>query len=445
RFCPFAGPVFPTPKTLSTNEAFQSSLTKLTTSIKDAISSGSSAHGPLNANDTYSIQIFSASDQGPLLDFHHRGVGVVNDRPIDGDSIYRIASTTKILTAYLLLLQAGDTIFNDPVTKYLPELTGHGHWNDITVGALAGYAAGIVSDGNSSLHLRSCMFPDAFPPLDEDEISPCAYGKSGCTRAIFLEHIKKRPSVFLPNTTPAYSNAGFATLGLVLESVTKMPYAEALRSLLADPLQLRATTVVPPSNSSHGVFVGDEGISGWNSIIDGAGTGMGAAFSSVNDLSAIGRAILSSSLLNTNTTRAWLKPTTHTSSLIGAIGRPWEIFRATLGPAENNRVVDLYTKGGNYLGHGANFVLIPDFDIGFVVVMAGRAGTVPFGISGIIVDHLLPAIEEAARLDADETYAGTYRATNGVNSSLTLATKRDVPGLVIESWISNGTDMLRVV
>lgn len=252
----------------------------------------------------------------------------------------------------------------------------------------------------------------------------------------------RRP-VYLPNTTPAYSNAAFATLGLVLESVTKMPYAEALRSLLVDPLQLRATTIVEPQDSSHGVVVGDEARSGWNVTIDGAGMGMGAAFSSVNDLSAIGRAILSSSLLNANTTRAWLKPTSHTSSLIGAVGRPWEIFRAILGPADNNRVVDLYTKGGNFLGHGVNFVLIPDFEVGFVVAMAGRRGRVPFEISGIIVDHLLPALEEAARVESDGTYAGMYRATNGVNSSLSLSTARGVPGLTIDSWVSNGTDMKR--
>lgn len=118
------------------------------------------------------------------------------------------------------------------------------------------------------------------------------------------------------------------------------------------------------------------------------------------------------------------------SLLIGAIGSPWEIFRVTLGPEENNRVVDLYTKGGNFLGHGANLVLIPDFDVIFVVTMAGRRGRVLFEISGIIVDYLLAALEEAARIEANEAYPSTYHATNGVNSSLSLSTTCGPPGLV---------------
>jgi hypothetical protein len=291
----------------------------------------------------------------------------------------------------------------------------------------------------------SAAFPNAFPPLEFDEISPCAYDRSGCTREVFLEHVAKRRLVYLPNTTPGYSNAGFALLGLILESVTGAPYAEALDNLLVDPLKLHATTVTPPQDSSRGVIVGNEAASRWTMTLDGAGIGMGAAFSSVNDMSAIGRAILSSSLLSAKTTRTWMKPTSETSSLIGAVGQPWEIFRATLGPDENNRVIDLYTKGGNIGGFGANFVLIPDFDVGFMISMAGGRGIVPFELSGIIVDHLLPALEEAARMEADELFAGTYRATNGVNSSLSLTTTPGVPGLTIESWVSNGTDIVREV
>lgn len=146
-FCPFAGPVFVAPKSLSTNNAFQPSLTDLEASIKDAISTGSSTHGPVDSKDTYSIQIFSTSDQLPIFEFHHRGADVLGSQPIDGDSIYRIGSMTKLLTVYLLLLEAGDGIFNDLVTRHLPELAAYSHWGDITVGALAGYAAGIAAEG----------------------------------------------------------------------------------------------------------------------------------------------------------------------------------------------------------------------------------------------------------------------------------------------------------
>lgn len=289
------------------------------------------------------------------------------------------------------------------------------------------------------------FFPDAFPPLSKDELSPCNYNKTGCTRDVFLAALANRRQTYLPNTTPGYSNAAFATLGLILEEITGGSYSEALRNLLVSPLNLTGTTDSTPSNSSRGVIVGNEAASNWNLILDGAGTGMGAVFSTPNDVSAVGRAILSSSLLPRNTTRAWLQPTAFTSSLIGAVGRPWEIFRAALGPADNNRVVDLYTKSGNVGGYGSILVLVPDYEVGFVVLHAGRRGRVPFELSGLIVDALLPALEEAARIEADEGFAGTYIGPNGLNSTVVLSSTAGVPGLSIDQWISNGTDILMLL
>jgi CubicO group peptidase (beta-lactamase class C family) len=289
------------------------------------------------------------------------------------------------------------------------------------------------------------ILPDAFPPLDPDEVPPCAYGQSGCTREIFLKDLATRRQVYLPNTTPAYGNAAFATLGLILESKTGLSYADNLAKLLNLPLNLSSTTSTPPSANNPHVIFGTDPSAAWNITLDGAGTGMGALFSSTNDLSAIGRSILSSSLLQPNTTRAWLKPTSHTSSLTGSVGRAWEIYRVPLGPAENNRVVDMYTKAGNGFGYGSTIALIPDFDVGFVVLQAGNYGTVPLSILSIITDHLLPALEDAARLEAENVFAGTYAAANGLNSSLTITSTKGVPGLTITQWISNGTDIAGLV
>lgn len=461
--CPFLGPVFPAAKSLSAESAI---FTTLRSTIESAITSGNTSHGPVNANDTYSIQIFSTSDKGvPLLDFHHRGTDVQGNSTVNGNSIYRIASTTKLLTVYLLLLQAGDGIFNDPVVKHVPELEGKGEWDDITVGALAGYMGGIVGEGEFNIRLRSihltidavydtdlltggglgAAFPNIFLALNESEISPCAYGKSGCTREVFLKHLITRKQVFLPNTTPAYNNAGFAILGLILESLTGLSYSNSLSKLLTTPLALTSTTATPPPPTNRSIIITSEAASGWTTPISGPSTAMGAAFSSANDLSTLGRAILSSSLLPRNTTRAWLKPTSHTSSLLGAVGRPWEIFRAA--PAEH-RVVDLYTKGGNLGAYGANLVLIPDYAVGFVVLKAGARGQVPIPMSGVIVDSLLPALEEAARAQAEADFAGTYAASHAdprTTSSIRLSSTPGRPGLAVEHFFIKGADVLKEV
>jgi CubicO group peptidase (beta-lactamase class C family) len=80
----------------------------------------------------------------------------MGNRIVDGDSVYRIASTSKLITVFLLLLRAGESIFNDKVIEYLPELKGEAHWDDITIGSLAGYLGGITSECKcSDLRVRS--------------------------------------------------------------------------------------------------------------------------------------------------------------------------------------------------------------------------------------------------------------------------------------------------
>jgi hypothetical protein len=144
--CPILGPVFPKPTELHSSVAFQKTLEVLYASLDHAFASGNTTHGTISPNSTYSVQVFSATTKEPLLDCHQRGSDLLGNRTVDGDSVYRIASTSKLITVYLLLLQAGETIFSDKVTKYLPELAGTAYWDDITVGSLASHLAGVTAE-----------------------------------------------------------------------------------------------------------------------------------------------------------------------------------------------------------------------------------------------------------------------------------------------------------
>jgi hypothetical protein len=135
-----------------------------------------------------------------------------------------------------------------------------------------------------------------------------------------------------------------------------------------------------------------------------------------------------------------MKPSSFTSSLVGAVGPGFEIYRAVLN-AKHNRVVDLYTKGGNLPGYGANLIMIPDFNVGIVLMQAGRRSTVGTSILGMVLDDLLPALEEEARVQADAVFAGTYTANNGLNSTVKLTSTPGIPGLSVVEWVSNGTNM----
>lgn len=292
--------------------------------------------------------------------------------------------------------------------------------------------------------LSALLPPGTIPPLTAGEIPKCSYGSSGCTKEIFLSDLASRLPAYLPNTTPAYSNSAFAVLGLVLEAAANSTFEEALQSLL-NPLRLNATSVVQPQDLKNAIIPGNATSSGWDlNLSDTPAAAMGGFFSTPNDLSAIGHAILSSTLLPSSTTRAWLKPKAFTSSVIGAVGYGLEIYRAVLD-AKNNRIVDLYTKAGNLPGYAAMLILVPDFDVGITIMMAGEQGTGEMTIAGVVTDELLPALEEEARAQADAAFAGTYKASNGLNSTVKLTTTPGLPGLSIEEWVSNGTDLRRSV
>lgn len=148
--CPLLGPVFPEPKKPSSSESFQSALTTLKAALDEGFATGTSEFGPIFNSDAYSIQIFSTHEEANLFEYYHTGPNFTEGpgvNEIDGDSVFRIGSTGKVFTVYLLLIEAGgDAIFSDPVTKYAPELK-NSVWEEVTIGALAGYAAGVAADG----------------------------------------------------------------------------------------------------------------------------------------------------------------------------------------------------------------------------------------------------------------------------------------------------------
>lgn len=108
-----------------------------------------------------------------------------------------------------------------------------------------------------------------------------------------------------------------------------------------------------------------------------------------------------------------------------------------------DRVVDIYSKGGDIGLYRSYLAVVPDYDIRFAVAIAG-AGTHRW-IDGLIVDIVFPALEAAAREQADATYGGTYAAADGLNSSLTLTTEAGKVGLIVKDAVSNGTDLLSVM
>lgn len=128
---------------------------------------------------------------------------------------------------------------------------------------------------------------------------------------------------------------------------------------------------------------------------------------------------------------------TYTTSLGAGVGAPWEIFSFQ----ESGRTVDLYTKSGDVGVYATITALIPDYNVGFTICAAGgNSIPAPLTFSDVIAANIMPALEQAGKEEANRSFSGTYAVTSGLNSSITISVD-DGPGLKVDQWISNSTDM----
>lgn len=153
-------------------------------------------------------------------------------------------------------------------------------------------------------------------------------------------------------------------------------------------------------------------------------------------MTAVARAILNNDIISPAQTRRWMKSTSRTSSSTYSVGNAWEIHTFL----QDSRVVDLYTKSGDLGGYSAMMAFLPDHNVGFTVLAAGKGTTAAVAaISDIISTNIVPALEQAAKDQATVRFSGTYSAPKA-NSSITVSTDSG-PGLKINKWISDSVNM----
>ncbi|KAK3501471.1 beta-lactamase/transpeptidase-like protein [Neurospora crassa] len=416
--CPLYGPLFPKPTNLLQNAAIQAAAKSL-----DEICLKYIDHDNTTGADhfSYAVEVFSGSEDTPLWSHYWTApnLGVFNSTGVsrvDTHTVFRIGSITKIFTVLAFLATVGDRVWNDPVTKYLPELarlvekTPGGSmmvpdWEEVTLESLA-------------------KFP------------PCGTLPT-CNRDQLFAGLGKLPPSFPTSSTPAYSDISFVLLGYVAERITGKPFKTLMQDSVLTPLNLTHTFTSAPDDWL-GIIPGDRHSTSWAfDLAEEAATGN--MYTSAGDMSSLGRAIMRSALLKPAVTRRWLKPSVFTSDPKSAVGMPWGI-----------RQLDIDSRA-----YTALLAIIPDLDIGFSIL---AAGDLPPGLAMDIADTLtttyLSTMTYVARTEADRMFSGQYRYmgnityTNGtiverkrLNSSLTISTSPSTPGLILENWISNSTDM----
>ncbi|KAF2422980.1 beta-lactamase family protein, partial [Tothia fuscella] len=482
------GPRFPPTTGIGSKESIVADAWKNVSAVFDSYLTGDRSKSPelLTGleNLTFSLGLWSLHDPSALSLQYHYTSKEVKDGPgvdkVDADSIYRVASLSKLFTVFAGLLSFEHGEWDRPITDFISGLTKDSlnrsstnpirsvQWEDVTLKALAAQIAGVPRAAHPVFADLAVVLPDptalGLPPLEPTDpaiywpclanlellLDPTLTIDDICTPELYLAGQTGSPPAFQPFTSPVYSNNGFVLLGMALANITGKPLGEIYPDLIFGPLGMNNSRTIAPTNKeewSQYVIPGTEGIQEW-ARPGGSTISSGGLFSSLNDLAKFGIAIMNSTLLPPAITREWMKPISFSASLDFALGAPWEIYRYV--HEESGAVTDIYTKvgdSGNFTGFAC---LIPDYDVGFnVIASMGTNNTLKsvltWSLADIITTNILPALEAQAALEASTKYAGTYKSSNpALNSSITISyaapPRVGVPGLYLESFISNGTN-----
>ena len=179
---------------------------------------------------------------------HHQAFGdmdVTSKKPVVKDTLFRIASMSKPVTAVaiLMLMEEGKVRLTDPVSRFIPELkelkvAGEGGNSlpakrEVTIADLLTHTSGLVSGAavNEAATRLPGMVISTDSRLPEEPLSQ------------YLPRLTLVPLAFQPGERYAYSAiAAFDVLGRVVEIASGQSYDRFLKERLFDPLGMTNTS-----------------------------------------------------------------------------------------------------------------------------------------------------------------------------------------------------------
>jgi CubicO group peptidase (beta-lactamase class C family) len=156
---------------------------------------------------------------------------VAAKRPVMPETLFEIGSITKSFTslAVLQLWEEGRLDLHEPVTRYLPWFQIQSEYEPITLHHLMSHTAGIV---------RGAVF------LGDPRYEVWTLRETEATAP--------------PGTYYHYSNAGYKTLGVVIEEIGGQPFGDIIQARLLDPLEMAATDPIITNETRKRLAVGYE-------------------------------------------------------------------------------------------------------------------------------------------------------------------------------------------
>ena len=376
---------------------------------------------------------------------HVQGFGVQDldaKRPVTADSLFRIASMTKVFTALtvLKLRDDGKLRLDALAEDYVPELRGWTYPTTdsprIRVRDLLNHTAGFVTDD---------PWGDRQTPLPEAEFT--ALLRAGV------------PFTRVPEATMEYSNLGYALLGRIVTNTSGRPFAETIAATLMKPLGMASSgfdaDAAPAARRAQGYDWRDGAWHLEKTMAPGTFGAMGGVQTSANDYAKWIAFLLSAWPARDGAEAGPVKRSTvrelaqgsNFPVLVGPrqAGGGAEACRRALTYAMGLRVtVDCefgahLSHGGGYPGYGSFMLLLPEQGVG-IFAFANRTYAGPqkpvyeaaslLKKAGLLKDRALPVSAElgAAYRAAGAVYAKGDVAAAGPLLAMNFLMDRDAAG-----------------
>jgi CubicO group peptidase (beta-lactamase class C family) len=180
--------------------------------------------------------------QGKLVWTKSYGMADMQRRlPANRQTIYRIGSVTKQLTALMLLqlVEAGKVHFADPVESYLPEIkrvqNPYPYAPPITLVQLATHTSGVDEEPDTDEFLK---------------------GAVSDWQNVLIEALPHTHFVREPGSEFYYSNVGYAILGAALARAVHEPFITYVEDRILAPLGMQETFFEPSDQVKSRIAVG---------------------------------------------------------------------------------------------------------------------------------------------------------------------------------------------
>ncbi len=332
------------------------------------------------------------------------------NKPVDENTLFDIASTAKQFTALAILMleEQGKLNLDDDIIDYLPGFPGFEH--KVTIRNLIHHTSGIPSTDVLRL-FAGWSLDEKWTQQDEIELIQR------------YSHLN-----FEPNEKHVYSNAGYSLLATIVEEVSGVRFSEFLAENIFTPLEMNNSLVYDEryiKKELKGAAIGyrrtNDGFVPFSTTED-FNYGGGSVYTSLDDMVKWGQALFSSAILSEN--------------VIEKISYPYytlndgDTLIYTYGfYSREHKGIRMVDHSGGTLGFRSQFMIFPEENL-LVFVLLNNEGINSRRLAMGIVDFLLgdKMVEEQVaqrteiELDSEaiKPFEGIYRLPEGMELNFFL-------------------------